>query len=55
MLNSVYPDLMMSSLEVLNKQLREVVVKEWKENPTYYDVFLVEYDILEEADKFLQA
>lgn len=39
----------------LSQQLRQIVVKEWRDNTEYYSDFLVDCDIKQEADKFLQS
>ena len=55
-LNIRHPQLDLSSISVLSQQLREIIVKEWRENAEYYAGFLVEgNNIMEEAEKFLQA
>lgn len=54
-LNRTHPELNLSSVGVLSQQLRQIVVKEWKENADYYAAFLVDCNVREEADKFLQS
>ena len=53
-LNSFHQSLTSSSLPTLSNQLRCIAVGEWQQNVEYYSGFLIDCDVVEEAQKFLQ-
>ena len=54
-LKDIHPQLTLHCVQTLSRELRQIVVREWQQNAEYYSGFLVECDILQEAEKFLQT
>ena len=53
-MKTLHPELNFDSSEIMSQQLRQVAVKEWKENAEHYRLYVGNGDVCDEADKFKQ-